>query len=461
MSTEPRIIVCGAGQVGGQICRYVSYQKAKVTVIERNGELLRNITSRDDVDGVVGSATDPAILRAANVADANLIVAATQSDEANIITCLLARLQKSEATTVARLRSEQFAEAILSRHGGPVDVVIRPEQAVAAAAVRLLKTTSLFEFRSLLEDQALFIGIRIEARSPVRNTPLRQLTEIFPALCAVVVGCRRHGRLTTPDPQDELFVDDEIYLVTAAGNLGRVLQIFGKSSSSCKRLIIVGAGNIGLHVATAFEQQFASSLARVIEINHDLAESAAGALQKTVVLNGDGLDQATLVEAGAEKADAILAVTEDDRTNLLVATQAKQISEKITTMCLVNAPRTAQLASRLPIDIEIVPQSTTVSSILPHIRTGKPMSIYPVGSLATTDGAELIEIEVSSDMPIAGQTVRDAELPDYAIVGAILKPSGISEVTPDTRFEVGDKVAFFVLTQDARAFMRLVDVEGS
>ena len=460
MSIEPRIIICGAGQVGGQICRYVSYKSAKVTVIDQSASLLRDITARDDVEGVVGSATDPQILKAARVEDADMIVAATSSDEANIIACLLARLQKSEATTVARLRSARFSQAVLSSRGGPVDVVISPERAVAAAAVRLLRSPSLFEFRELLNGQAVFIGLRIEAKSPIKNTPLRQLTEIFPALCAVVVGCRREGRLTTLGSQDELFTGDEIYLVTARRSLERVLQIFAKSSTPSRRLIIVGAGNVGLNVATTYEREFGRASARVIEIDRTIAETAAGQLEKTVVLNGDGLDHETLLEAGAERADAILSVTEDDRTNLLVATQAKRISDRITTMCLVNATRTAQLASQLPIDIEIVPQSTTVSSILPHIRAGQAMAIYPVGGLAQTDGAEMIEIEITAGMPIAGKAIRTAELPDCAIIGAVLKPDGIAEISPDTHLEVGDKIACFVLTRDTKAFMGLVDAEG-
>ncbi len=447
-----KIIICGAGQVGGQICRYLAREDSDITIVDSNDDVVRQLAEKLDVAGVSGRATDPRVLSEAGVEDADLIIAATSSDEANIISCMVARSLDSEAKTIVRLRNKSYHDVPRRRRGWPVDIIINPESEVADAAVHLIRSPTVFEWRSILSGKALLLGLRLGQESPVTNTPLRQLSELFPGYSGVVVGLRREGRLGVPTPEDQLFSDDEIYLVVDSGEFARTLQIFNKQHDPCRQLILVGAGNVGFEVAQRLESTRSDTRVKVIERNLSRAESVARELSKTVVLHGEGLDQDKLMEAGIEHANAILTVTDDDKTNLLIATQAKNLARRLRTISLVNEPSLAPLVKPLGVDARIDPRATTVSSILPHIRTHLVNSVLSVGNAE----AEVIEAQITDDSQITGRMISNAKLPEGVIVGSVMKGNQTVPLTSYTRFEVGDAVAFFSLAGDVTKTIELL-----
>ena len=191
----------------------------------------------------------------------------------------------------------------------------------------------------------------------------------------------------------------------------------------------------------------------MIEKSRAVAESAADTLDRTIVLNGDGLDSALLDEAGITSADAVLAVTDDDKTNLLASVRAKEMGCKMS-ICLVNDPTLVPLMGPLDIDAYINPRSTTVSSILRHVRHGRVRGVYSIGDAE----AEMIEAQVLGTSPIAGQKIRDVAFPEGALVGALLKPSGLIKPTGETRIEEGDIVVIFAMADDVPEVERLLQV---
>ncbi len=203
--------------------------------------------------------------------------------------------------------------------------------------MRRLAAPSAFDTEGFMGGQAQLLGIALDEDCPVLNTPLRQLTDLFSTLRAIVVGVRREGRLFVPDAGDQLFPDDQVYVFCDSEDLNRTLEIFGKSTKKKERVVIVGGGNVGLAVARALEKRTDRVRAKVIERDRIVAEKAADALERTIVLNGDGLSMELLTEAGVDRADAILAVTDDDKTNLLAAVRAKSMGCEMA-ICLVNDP---------------------------------------------------------------------------------------------------------------------------
>ena len=228
------------------------------------------------------------------------------------------------------------------------------------------------------------------------NTPLRQLTELFSTLRAVVVGVRRESHLFAPDPGDQLFSGDQIYLCTHREDVPRAMEIFGKTQSKQERVVIIGGGNVGLAVAQALEKRTERIRAKVIEKDRTIAERAANVLERTIVLHGDGLSADLLNEANIKRADAVLCVTDDDKTNLLAAVRAKAEGCPMA-IALVNDPTLVPLMGPLDVDAYINPRATTVSSILRHIRHGRVRQIYSIGDAE----AEVIEAQVLSTSPIA------------------------------------------------------------
>lgn len=452
-----KVIICGAGQVGWQIARHLSKERNDVTVVDNNPDLVRRATDNLDVQGVTGFASYPDVLDRAGASDADMVIAATYSDEVNMVTCQVAHSVFAVPRKIARLRSQSYLDAIYAdlyrRDHLPIDVVISPEKEVAEAALARLAVPMAFDTEHFLGGRAQLLGIALDEDCPVLNTPLRQLTDLFSTLRALVVGLRRDGTLIAPSPGDQLFADDEIYVFAHVDDAERTLEIFGKSNPSQERVVIVGGGNVGLAVATALEKQTKRVRVRMIERNRARAEHAAEALERTIVLNGDGLDADLLEEAGISRADAILTLTDDDKVNLLAAVQAKASGCPMA-ISLINDPSLRGLMGPLDIDAYISPRSTTVSSILRHVRHGRVRGVYSIGDAE----AEIIEAQVLSTSPISGQLVRDIDFPEGALIGAVLKGQKVVIPRGNTRLEEGDIISIFALTPDIPAVERLLQV---
>lgn len=452
-----KVIICGAGQVGWQIARHLSSENNDVTVVDNNPELVRRATDTLDVQGLTGFASYPDVLDRAGARDADMIIAATFSDEVNMVTCQVAHSVFSVPRKIARLRAQSYLNAIYSdlyrRDHLPIDVVISPEEEVAQAALARIASPATFDTETFLSGDAQMLGIHLAADCPVLETPLRQLSELFSTLRAIVVGVRREGTLFAPEPGDQLFVGDQIYVFTHVEDVARTMEIFGKTAKKPERVLIVGGGNVGLTVAKALENGPDRIRTRMIEKTRARAEIAADALERTIVLHGDGLDMELLREAGVERVDAVLCVTDDDKTNLLASVRAKTAGAELA-IALVNDPTLVPLMGPLGIDAYVNPRSTTVSSILRHIRHGRVRGVYSIGDAE----AEVIEAQVLSTSSIAGKRIREIDFPEGAIVCAVQKGGKVIRPTGELRIEEGDSIVIFVLAADVPAVETLLQV---
>ncbi|MFS4438947.1 Trk system potassium transporter TrkA [Paracoccaceae bacterium GXU_MW_L88] len=442
-----RVIICGAGQVGSQIARHLSQERNNVTVIDNNGALVRRATETLDVQGVIGFASYPDVLDKAGASDADMIIAATQSDEVNMVTCQVAHSVFGVPRKIARLRGRSYLDVIYSdlyrRDHLPIDVVISPEKEVAEAAIDRLKIPAAFDSETFLEGKSQMLGIVVDEGAAVSNTPLNQLTELFSTLRSVVVGVRRDGRLFAPEPSDQIYTGDSLYLMVDSRDVDRTLEIFGKTQRRGDRSILVGAGAVGREIAIKLENGTPRTRVKVIERDRRTAEAAADILERSIVLNGDGLDRDILEEANIRRADSFIAVTDDDKTNLLSCARAKAFGCPMV-IALVNDPSMQELVPHLGIDATINPRAVTVSSILRHIRHGKVRQVYSIG-----DGeAEIFEAQVLATSEIAGKSLSEVNFPEGALVGGILKGEQLVMPRGSTRIEVGDILAVFCMKED-------------
>lgn len=452
-----KVIICGAGQVGWQIARHLSGEQNDVTVVDSNPELVRRATETLDVQGITGFASYPSILDAAGARDADMLIAATYSDEVNMVTCQVAHSVFEVSRKIARLRAQSYLDAIYSdlyrRDHMPIDVVISPEREVAQAALQRLGAPAAFDTEMFMDGAAQLVGLRIAEDCPVIDTRLRHLNELFSTLRVVVVGIRREGRLFAPEPDDQLRVGDDAYIFGPVEDIPRTMDVFGKTQRKQDRLVIIGGGNIGLSVAHSLEQRERKARVKVIERERVCAERAADLLERTIVLNGDGLDTQLLAEANIAKADAVLAVTDDDKTNLLSAVRAKAEGCPYA-IALVNDPTLVPLLEPLGIDAYINPRATTVSSILRHVRHGRVRAVYSLGDAE----AEVIEAQVLSTSSIAGQTIRDIDFPEGVLVGGVLKDNQVVKPTGGLMIEANDVLVMFAMSEDVAQVEQLLQV---
>jgi trk system potassium uptake protein TrkA len=452
-----KVIICGAGQVGWQIARHLSSENNDVTVVDNNADLVRRATDTLDVKGLTGFASHPDVLDRAGARDADMVIAATFSDEVNMVTCQVAHSVFAVPRKIARLRAQSYLDTIYSdlyrRDHLPIDVVISPEKEVAEAVLNRIASPSTFDTESFLDDCVQLMGIELDDDCPVLGTPLKQLSELFSTLRAIVVGIRRDDTLFAPEPGDQMFAGDQIYVVSHSDDVARALEIFGKTRAMPERIVIIGGGNVGLAVASRLEKAATRMRTRVIEANRARAERAADALERTIVLHGDGLDIDLLREAGIERADVVLSLTDDDKTNMLASVRGKSAGADMA-ISLVNDPTLVPLMSPLGIDAYVNPRSTTVSSILRHIRHGRVRGVYSIGDAE----AEVIEAQVLSTSPMAGKTIREIDFPEGALLGAVQRGKKILRPTGATRIEEGDAVVIFALTKDVPAVETLLQV---
>ena len=451
------IIICGAGRVGYSISNQLSKQGHSITVIDKVSADIQKINDNLDARGVVGIATYPSVLEKADAKNADMIIAVTRNDETNMIVCQIAHSLFSIPRKIARLRSQSYLDAIYSdlyrRDHLPIDVVISPELEVAEAALKRLSFPNAFESENFLDNNAQLLGLHIEDNCPVINTPLRQLTDLFSTLRVIVVGVRRKGVLFAPNAGDQLFCADEVYLMCHSSDASRTMDVFGKSPGEQNRIILIGGGNVGLRIAKTLEAGEHRIRAKIIETNRSRAEFAAGSLERTIVLHGDGLDSELLEEANVSKTDAILTVTDDDKTNMLAAVRAKSKGCH-KAIAIINDPTMSALMEPLGIDAYINPRSTTVSSILRHIRHGKVKNVYSIGDAE----AEIIEAQVMSTSPIAGSRIGEIDFPEGVIVGGILKEGEMLKPDSSSKIEEGDVIALFALSKDIPEVERLLQV---
>lgn len=452
-----KLIVCGAGQVGSQIARHLSDEGNSVTVIDVNPNLVRQMTDSFDVSGVVGFASHPDVLSSAGAQDAEMLIAATSMDEVNMVACQVAHSVFDVPVKIARVRSESYLEAewsdLFRREHMPIDVIISPETEIARVAMRRLAATAAFDIEPFLDGKAHFVGLNIDRDCPIINTPLRQLTELFSTLRCIVVAIRREEKLWAASPDDQILPEDEIYFVVAREDLQRAFGIFGRENPVAERIVLVGAGNIGLRVARRIEES-GHRRAKLVERDRVRAERAADHLERTVVLHGDVLDAEILEEAGIADAHALVALTDDDRVNLLACALAHEAGCPIG-IALAKDPIWQRIAEPLGVDALIDPRAATVSSILRHVRRGKVRAVYSVSG----GEAEVIEAQVLPTSPIAGKRIRDIDFPAGAIIGAVLGTDGTVRMpTGDLVANIGDAMVVFAMRPAVRQVEQLFRV---
>ena len=453
-----KVMICGAGQVGFNIARYLSGENADITVIDQSRELVEKISDSLDVKGVVGFASHPDVLERAGAADTDMVIAVTYADEVNMVACQICHSIFDVPTKIARVRHQSYLEPkwadLFSRDNMPIDVIISPEIEVARAIERRLQVPGAFDVHPLADGKVSMLGIHCTSDTPVINTQLRQLTGLFPELHIVVVGIYREGQGFVPTPEDEMLPGDDVYVVAETTHLARVMSVFGHEEKEARRVVMIGGGNIGLNLASAVEKNHRHVRLNMIELDKARAEFVAQTLERTVVIHGDALDTEILEEANAAIADTVVAVSNDDEVNILTSLLAKRFGCK-RAVTLINKATYGPLVGTLGIDTVVSPRAITVSTILQHVRRGRIRSVHSL-----TEGfGEVIEAEALDTSSLVGVKIRDADLPDGVIVGAIVRDDQVLIPRGDSVVRAHDLVVIFAATKAVKKVEKLFAVK--
>ena len=453
-----KIIVCGAGQVGSNIARHLALENHDVTVVDQSENLVRQISDAYDVNGVVGHGSHPDVLESAGIADTDLIIAVTFADETNMVACQIAHSLFGVPTKIARIRHQSYLQPswanMFSRDHMPIDVIISPEIEVARAVTRRLEVPGAFEMIPLVDNKVKLLGVRCNPDCPLVNTPLRQLTQLFPDLIIVIVGIVRDSKPMVPEGEDQMIAGDEVYFVVDSDQTDRAMAAFGHEEREARSLLIFGGGNIGMFLAKELEKNHEWVRAKIIEHDKVRAEEIAGELERTTVINGSVIDQEILEEANVAGAETVVAVTNNDETNILSSLLAKKLgcSRVIT---LVNNSSYEGLVGSIGIDVTVSPRNITVSKILQHVRRGRIHSVHTLRE----DFGELIEAEALQTSELVGPPLRDIKLPHGVLIGAIVRDGATIYPSGDTIIEAGDRVVLFAAADVIRKVEKMFSVQ--
>jgi trk system potassium uptake protein len=434
-----RVIVCGAGQVGYNIARYLAGAGNDVTVIDQRQELTQKIAESLDIKALTGFASHPEVLERAGAEDAELLIAVTQTDEVNMVACQVAHSLFNVPTKIARVRHQSYLhrrwQDLFRREHMPIDVIISPELEVARAIARRLEVPGATEVKPFADDKVRLLAARCGEDCPILDTPLRQLTFLFPDLHLTCIGITRNDHFFIPGGDDHLIAGDEVYSIVDTRHVLRAMRAFGHEEKLAARVVIAGGGNIGLFLAQELEQIEPEVKLTLIERDPARARFVADKLSETVILNGDARDPEIHEEASLRAAGAIVSVTNDDEVNIMAALLAKR-NGCARALTLVNNNAYGPLLGSLGIDVVINPREATVSSVLQHVRRGRIRSVYTL-----KDGeAEVLEAEALETSPLVGRPLREARLPTGVLVGALIREGQVVMPRADTIIRAHDRV---------------------
>jgi len=436
-----RILIAGGGEVGYLTARRLSREGHEVTVVEQEPERCAYLEEVLDARIVRGSVSSPDTLREAGIRDTELLICVTDSDEVNLLACLAGQAESASVLKVANLRTHEVEEwrRLCATVGLKIDLIIHAESELAGRLLRVLGTPGVSDIIDFAEGRVKLFGMTVEESSWVAGKALAELDRMGPPKNSLITMIFRGPEVIIPHGSDVLLPGDQIYIITRAVDLERVIGFMGLPSKvELKRVFILGGKQLSIWVAQALERMGVE--VKLFERDAARCEKIARVLDTTVVVHADGTDEATLIEENVKDASAYLAFTNHDEDNIIASLLARRLGAK-KLVALVNRLNYLPMAHRLGIHTTVSPRLYAVDRILQYVRKGRVLSV----TTFREEEAEAIEL-VAAESRYTGKKLKEVRFPKGAIVGAIVRPDG--EVTVprgEESIQPGDRVIFFTL----------------
>jgi trk system potassium uptake protein TrkA len=429
-----RVIIVGAGEVGHHTARWLSRENVDVVLIDHKEDKIRKLRETLDIQTVLGEGSDPDVLERAGAQGADMLVAVTNTDEVNMISCLLAGVQFGIPTKVARIRNPAYVknpDLLGKKHLG-INFTISPEVEVANKMVQLLEVPAASDLLEFADGKVQLIGLDVDGDSPAKNVKLRNLPVSVKEEQHLIVAILREDRILVPGGDDKILVGDRIFVMARAGEYSHLFRLLGKPLVKVRNVMIMGGGRIGLNIAKQLEKSDIN--VKIIEINGERCKLLTEELHQTVILHGDASDVSLLQEENISSADVFMAVSDDEEDNMLISLLAKRLGAK-KVIAVVNRSEYIPIASSIGIDSAISPRISTAGAILRFIRKGKVLSVNTVRE----EEAEVMEVLALPTSAIVNKPIRKVKFPKGAIIAAVVRgeetiiPGGDDMILPDDK----------------------------
>jgi len=447
-----KIIIVGAGEVGFHIAQKLSEENQDVLLIEKDPEKIKRINENLDVRAILGSGTSPEMLKSSGIEEADMLVAATDSDEVNLIACLLARHLNQFTVKVARVRNPEFLEqnALFSGELLGIDHIINPESLMVETIRNLMMFPGASDVIDFVDGRVKLIGVTVRSDSPFVG---RQLLSFRGMEGKLLVGAIVRGeQVIIPRGEDTLRANDLAYVVVRTDELRSVFDLLSIKDEELRRVIIVGAGQTGSALATALDQTKIN--VKIIDKDSQRCTSLAETLERVIVINGDGSDRDLLLEENIGECDLMVAITGDEESNVLISLLAKGLGAK-KTITRISKMSYIPLVSAIGIDTVVSPRLSAIRAILQYIRRGKIISVAPLKG----EHAEAIEAEALETSDIVNLPLSKVKFPKGSLVGAIVRGDEIIIPLGDSVIKPKDRLIIFTLQKVVPKLENLLTVK--
>ena len=437
-----KIIILGAGQVGGTLAENLVGENNDITIVDTNSDRLRQLQDKFDLRVVQGHGSHPRVLREAGADDADMLVAVTSSDETNMVACQVAYSLFNTPNRIARIRSTEYIrenERLFNAEAVPIDHLISPEQLVTDYVYRLIEYPGALQVVNFAEGKVSLAVVKAYYGGPLVGNALASLKEHMPHIDTRVAAIFRQDRPIRPQGSTIIEAGDEVFFVAASQHIRAVMSELQRLEKPYKRIMIVGGGNVGAGLAHRLENDYSVKL---IERNQQRAAELAEMLHDTIVFYGDASDQELLTEEHIDQVDVFIALTNDDEANIMSAMLAKRLGAK-KVMVLIQRSAYVDLVQGSVIDIAISPQQATISALLGHVRKADIVSVSSLRR-GVAEAIEAIAHGDESTSKVVGRKVEEIKLPPGTTIGAIVRGDDVIIANSESKIEQGDHVIMFL-----------------
>lgn len=437
-----KVLIVGAGEVGFHIASHLARENKDVVIIDKDPAAIRHVSDNIDVQVVNGSGSSPVILEEAGIKDAEILLAVTDSDEINLVACLVANLISPSTKKLARIRHADYDKynETFREHAPHIDTLINPEVEVVKTIDRLIKVPCAVEVEEFSDGRVKFVGIHLDKSARLAGVRLSDIYAVTGKQSPLISAVVRDEELIIPRGNHRLKAGDLIYFISEKDKLIESLSIFDKHVEPIDRVMIIGGGSIGFRLATLLEED--SVYTKIIEKNPDRCTELAEKLNKAVVLHGDGSDQELLRAENVQNMDVVVTLTNDEETNILTSLLAKRMgAPKIITK--ISKFSYFPLMSMIGLEQVVSPRLSAINTIIQHIRRGKVLSAKSIKG----EQAEIMEAVALETSDIVGKPIKEISIPEGALVTGIIRNDTVIIPTGESVIEPGDRIIIFAKRQ--------------
>lgn len=434
-----KIIIIGTGKVGFSLAEQLLNEKHDITIVDTQDSALRRATDALDIMSVKGNGVSTDTLREAGAEDADLLVAATNSDEVNMVCCLTAK-HLGAKYTIARIRNPEYNLGLheLKKNMG-IDMIINPENATAVEISRLLRFPSAANIETFCRGRVELMGFRLQEGDFLVNQPLHALSAQVKQLSLLVCAVDRDGEVTIPNGSFVPQVGDKLYLIGRPTSLDQFFRLLGRYSPKVKTVFIVGGGKISVYLTAILEKM--KMRVKIVELSEKRCRLVSEMMPRTTVICGDGTDQELLESERMSAADAFVALTDRDEDNLIISLYAMQQGmHKVVTKC--NRQNYTGIARAVGLDSVISPKLITAAQILQLVRGMQNSQGSVMNTLyRIADGkTEAMEFTVGPSTRHLNVPLRDLHLHKGILIAVIMRDGEIIIPEGSSCIQEGDSV---------------------